>query len=83
MAGDVSVRMGAREWALLLVLSILWGGSFFFAKVAIAECRPSRSCSAGRVAAAALLIVRRPRPARCRRAGRLWLVFLVMGALNN
>ena len=25
--------MGAREWSLLFLLSVLWGGSFFFFKV--------------------------------------------------
>jgi drug/metabolite transporter (DMT)-like permease len=84
MAGDVSVRMGAREWALLLVLSILWGGSFLFAKVAIAEVPPF-TVVLGRVgfAAAALLIVVRAAGERLPTDGRLWLVFLVMGALNN
>ena len=32
--------MGARDWALLLTLSVLWGGSFFFAEVALAELGP-------------------------------------------
>ncbi len=25
--------MGRREWAMLLVLAVLWGGSFFFALI--------------------------------------------------
>ena len=29
--------MGVREWLLLLLLSVLWGGSFFFFKVLVAE----------------------------------------------
>lgn len=29
-------NMGLVEWALLLILSMLWGGSFFFGKVALA-----------------------------------------------
>ena len=28
-------RMSAAEWTLLLLLSVLWGGSFFFQKVAL------------------------------------------------
>ena len=32
--------MHAREWLLLLALSVLWGGSFFFAKVALGERGP-------------------------------------------
>ena len=32
--------MRAREWLLLVSLSVLWGGSFFFAKVALGELEP-------------------------------------------
>jgi len=30
-------RMDGREWAMLLVLAVLWGGSFFFNGVAVRE----------------------------------------------
>ena len=32
--------MGPVEWGMLLVLSVLWGGSFFFAKIAVTELSP-------------------------------------------
>ncbi len=32
--------MTTRVWIWLLSLSVLWGGSFFFAKVALAELQP-------------------------------------------
>ena len=32
--------MGATEWLLLVILSILWGGSFFFNAVALADLPP-------------------------------------------
>lgn len=32
--------MNAREWSLLLLLGAIWGGSFFFARVAVAEIAP-------------------------------------------
>ncbi len=32
--------MGAREWAMLLTLSVLWGGSFFFVGVVVSELPP-------------------------------------------
>lgn len=32
--------MSLRIWIWLLSLSVLWGGSFFFAKVALAELPP-------------------------------------------
>ena len=35
-----ALRMGPFEWFLLIVLSILWGGSFFFNKPTVAEWPP-------------------------------------------
>jgi drug/metabolite transporter (DMT)-like permease len=32
--------MSAKDWALLLLLGLIWGGSFFFARVAVAEVPP-------------------------------------------
>lgn len=78
------LRMGSREWGLLLILSILWGGSFFFFKVLVAEVPPFTTVL-GRVGLAALalnavLLARcDPVPA----SPRLWGRFLVMGLLNN
>ncbi len=34
------MRMTARDWLLLWVLSVLWGGAFFFAAVAVKEVPP-------------------------------------------
>ena len=38
--------MTGPEWLMLLVLSVLWGCSFLFSKVAVAEIPPLRWCSA-------------------------------------
>ena len=35
-----ALRMGTREWALLVFLSTLWGGAFFFAAVAVKQIEP-------------------------------------------
>ena len=76
--------MGPTEWLLLLVLSALWGGSFFFFKVLV-ETLPPFTVVLGRVGIAAValnlyLVVRRdPMPT----AARTWGAFLVMGLLNN
>ncbi|HWK44129.1 MAG TPA: DMT family transporter [Stellaceae bacterium] len=76
--------MGAAEWGLLLALSVLWGGSFFFFKVLVDEL-PPLTVVLGRVGLAAvalnlLLVLRRdPMP----RSPSLWRGFLVMGLLNN
>ena len=32
--------MSATDWLLLLLLSVLWGGSFYFAKIAVLEIPP-------------------------------------------
>jgi hypothetical protein len=32
--------MGIKEWSLIAILSILWGGSFFFVGVAVKEMPP-------------------------------------------
>ncbi|HSS82576.1 MAG TPA: DMT family transporter [Reyranella sp.] len=76
--------MGLRVWTWLLSLSVLWGGSFFFAKVAIGELGPLTVVFA-RVALAALaldivLLATRTNP--CRRDAP-WSAYLAMGLLNN
>ena len=35
-----TLRMTAREWGLLVILSVLWGGAFFMASVALKEATP-------------------------------------------
>jgi drug/metabolite transporter (DMT)-like permease len=76
--------MGLRVWVWLLSLSVLWGGSFFFAKVAIGELGPLTVVFA-RVALAALtlnvvLVATKTNP--CRRDAP-WPAYFVMGLLNN
>jgi drug/metabolite transporter (DMT)-like permease len=76
--------MGPREWLLLLALALLWGGSFFFAELALMELRPL-TVVLGRVgfAALALWAVLALSGRRLPASPRLWCAFLVMGALNN
>src|SRR4029077_878494 len=47
--------MTAREWGLLALLSLLWGGSFFFIGVAVQEV-PPLTLAALRVGLAALIL---------------------------
>src|SRR5215470_14511645 len=70
--------MAARVWIWLLSLSVLWGGSFFFAKVAVAELGPFTVVFA-RVALAALALALVVPPRR----DAPWPQYLVMGVLNN
>lgn len=76
--------MTARVWIWLLSLSVLWGGSFFFAKVALGELAPL-SVVFGRVALAAIAL----NLVLALTAGSLfqrkvpWRSFFAMGLLNN
>lgn len=76
--------MAAREWLLLLVLSLLWGGSFFFVEVAL-EGLPPLTIVALRVSLAALglLALVYATGRRMPADPRVWGAFLVMGGLNN
>jgi drug/metabolite transporter (DMT)-like permease len=76
--------MKPLEWLMLVLLSILWGGSFFFSKLALAELAPF-TVVLGRVAIAtlALYLVVRATGQRMPRSPKIWGQFLVMGVLNN
>ena len=76
--------MTGREWGLMGVLAILWGVSFFFSKVALAELPPF-TLVLGRfgIAALALLLAARLGGHRIPRSRRLWAGFFVLGALNS
>lgn len=79
-----ALRMGPLEWLLLIVLSILWGGSFFFNKLTVAEWPPFAvvQVRVGLAALALLLVVRIAGQSMA--VGRkLWLAFFGMGILNN
>jgi drug/metabolite transporter (DMT)-like permease len=76
--------IGPRDWGLMLLLSVLWGGAFFFSKLALAEL-PHFSVVLGRVglAALALQLVLRFSGQRMPANWQLWARFSVMGAINN
>jgi len=69
---------------LLLGLATVWGGSFFFAEVALREV-PPLTIALHRVfwAVPALLFVVWLKKIRIPRSARTWFCYLVMGALNN
>lgn len=76
--------MDLSDWLLLLLLSLLWGASFFFGKIAVAEWPPLAVVLARvGLAAAALLLVVRLSGLSMRVGGRMWLAFFGMGLLNN
>lgn len=76
--------MHRHDWLLLFVLSILWGGSFFFNGVALREL-PPLTVALARVALGALclLIVLKPLGGSLPRRAADWLPFAVMGLVNN
>jgi drug/metabolite transporter (DMT)-like permease len=76
--------MDGTAWALLVTLATLWGGSFFFAKVAVAEVPPLTVVLA-RVALAALVLVPTLYLVGRRLPGRadVWRAAFVMAAINN
>jgi drug/metabolite transporter (DMT)-like permease len=76
--------MGPIEWALLVTLSIVWGGSFFFFAIAITEL-PTFTIVLLRVALGtiALWMVAWFMGLRAPRDAALWRNFLIMGILNN
>jgi drug/metabolite transporter (DMT)-like permease len=78
------LTMAPTDCLLLVALSILWGGSFFFAKIAVAEL-PPLSVALGRVAlaAASLVLVARMTGIALPGTASQWLPFVPMGLLNN
>lgn len=76
--------MGSLEWTLLIILSILWGGSFFFIGVAV-KSLPPLTIVTMRVALAAIVlnIVIRIMGYSLIADRRRWSAFLTMGFLNN
>ena len=76
--------MDLSDWLLLLLLSLLWGASFFFGKIAVAEWPPLAVVLARvGMAAGALLLVVRLSGLSMRVGRRMWLAFFGMGLLNN
>ncbi|MBD3881984.1 DMT family transporter [Phormidium tenue FACHB-886] len=76
--------LGKTEWILLLVLSVLWGGSFFFSEIILQDLQPF-TVVLGRtsLAAIALLLLAYWGGQRLPRSWKLWRSFAVMGLLNN
>lgn len=84
VSAAVNQIMGFQEWGLIIILSILWGGSFFFVGVAVKEL-PSLTIVLCRVALACiiLLAVVYLKGERMPSSLAVWGGFIVMGALNN
>ena len=81
---SAALSMGSVERVMLLLLSVLWGGFFFFVGVAVRDL-PTLTIVVLRVGLAALVlwgvvaVLRGPVP----NDPRAWIAFLGMGVLNN
>ena len=76
------MRLG--DWGSLFVLSALWGSSFFFVKVAVAEIAPLTMVFVRTLLASLLLyIVLRIQGHSLRLPPALWRDLSIMGLLNN
>jgi drug/metabolite transporter (DMT)-like permease len=76
--------MTVTEWAMLVALSILWGGSFFFTGVAVKELPPFTIVVLRVTVAAVILItVTRGMGLSLPRQPRAIAAFAAMGLLNN
>jgi len=76
--------MPLTDWMRLIVLSVLWGGAFFFVEVAVAHLPPltivlARVAMAAALLALVLACTGTPFP----RGFRVWGALAVMGGLNN
>lgn len=76
--------LSGRAWAELILLAVIWGGSFLSIRIALDEVPPLTSVAhrtgwAMLALWAVVLVMRLPIP----RDPRIWLGFLGMGLLNN
>lgn len=80
----INSSMGIHEWAMLVALSVLWGGSFFFIGVAVSEVPPltivALRVGLASVALWSIVLVLGLEPPK---SAGVWAAFLGMGLLNN
>ncbi len=84
MTAITSPSLDLKSTIMLLVLAAVWGGSFFFAEVALSEI-PPLTITLHRVfwAVPVLAVIVRLKGITIPRSKRIWGAYLVMGALNN
>ncbi len=77
-------QMTMRDWIMLVALAVIWGGAFFFARIAVLEVPPFTLVFL-RVflAALALNFFLMLISSNTRHSAQLWQQFAMMGLLNN
>ena len=81
---SIRPTMGLRDWSMLVLLSVLFGGAFFFVGVSVADL-PALVIVTSRVvlAAMALLCIAMMQRARLPTDARSLRAFIAMGLLNS
>jgi len=76
--------MGVRLWCLIIILSMIWGASFFFVEIAVERMTPLTIvlCRVGFAAFLLMGFVRLTGRKMPKNPG-IWGAFLALGALNN
>jgi drug/metabolite transporter (DMT)-like permease len=83
LSSGTSRVMSGADWLMLISLSLLWGGSFFFNDIAVREL-PTTTVVTVRVGLAAVVLLLVARIGAGKSFAKLpWSAFLVMGVLNN
>jgi len=76
--------MSAGTWSLLIILSIIWGGSFFFFKILVAELPPLTIVMVRVLIAAGALVAFLYATGQSPPKGAgVWRAFFIMALLNN
>ena len=84
MAVPTTPRMSALTWGLLILLGLIWGGSFFFARVAVQQVPPFTLVFLRlSLAALALHLYLRGRHGLYACLRQRWRQFLILGLMNN
>lgn len=84
MTSPSDQRLTGTAWALLLLLGLIWGGSFFFARVAVLEVPPFTLVFLRlSLAALALHVYLRGRFGLYQMLRTYWRAFAIMGLINN
>ncbi|MBL8831019.1 MAG: DMT family transporter [Rhodospirillales bacterium] len=81
---DSTTRLDAAAWSMLLLLSVLWGGSFLYVKIALEELPPVTIVALRALFGGAFLfVILRLRGLTLSRDPALWKGFAVLALLNT
>ena len=81
---EINHLMGVREWIMITILSVMWGGSFFFIEIAVRDVTPLTVvwCRVS-LASMILLAVARLKGYRLPSSRAIWGELAIMALLSN